>query len=328
MNYRQLGKTGLKVSALGFGCGAVGGLLVRGDRAEQLRTVARAVELGINYFDTAQMYGDGRSETNLGALLAELGVDAIVGTKVQLKAEEIDNVEQALTRAVETSLLRLRRETIDLMQLHNIVTAQRQPGKHSVTVEDVHVAMHTFEKLHTQGKVQFWGWNGLGDTSALHAALAANAHTIQSCFNLLNPSAGQVVAADFPFQDYGQLIDKAAAQEMGVIAIRVLAGGALSGSTARHPNAMPVVDPIASYSDYAADVALAQRFNFLVEEGYASSLIEAAIRFALSQPNISTALIGISNFEQLEVAATAANRGPLSAEALKRVEAIWSDVEG
>lgn len=324
MNYRPLGQTDLTVSALGFGCGAVGGLLVRGDRADQLRTVARAVDLGITYFDTAQMYGDGKSETNLGAVLAELGVDAIVGSKLQLKPEQLDNIEQAITQGVETSLLRLLRETIDLMQLHNTVTTQRQLGDRSVTVADVHTVMQTFEKLHSQGKVRYWGWNGLGETAALHAALSAMAHTIQACFNLINPTAGRPAPTSFPFQDYGQLINQAAAKGYGVIAIRILAGGALSGSTTRHPNAMQVVDPIASHTDFADDVAWAQRFNMLVSEGHADSLIEAAIRFAIGQPGVSTALVGISNLEQLEVAAAAANKGPLAPEALKRVEAIWA----
>ncbi len=65
MEYRQLGRTGHKVSALGFGCGAVGGLLVKGERSEMVRVVARAVEAGITYFDTARIYGNGLSETNL-----------------------------------------------------------------------------------------------------------------------------------------------------------------------------------------------------------------------------------------------------------------------
>ncbi len=324
MNYRQLGKTGLQVSTLGFGCGAVGGLLVRGDRSEMVRTVARAIEHGINYFDTAALYGNGQSETNLGSVLEELKANVIVGTKVRLAAAELDTIEAAIVKSVETSLRRLRRETIDLFQLHNLVTIERQPQRDGVTVADVEVAMQTFEKLRTQGKVRFWGWNGLGDTPALHEALTANAHTIQSCFNLLNPSAGQAVPADFPFQDYGQLIDKAAAQQMGVIAIRVLAGGALSGLADRHPNAMQVVDPIASHNDFAEDVAWAQRFNFLVEEGYASSLVEAAICFALSQPGISTALVGISNMEQLELAVKAANKGPLPPDAIKRLETVWA----
>ena len=70
MQQRVLGKTGIRVSALGFGAGAIGGLLVRGDRPEQTRVVARALDAGITYFDTAPSYGDGRSEENLGAILA------------------------------------------------------------------------------------------------------------------------------------------------------------------------------------------------------------------------------------------------------------------
>jgi L-galactose dehydrogenase/L-glyceraldehyde 3-phosphate reductase len=70
MEYRVLGQTGLTVSALGFGCGSVGGLLVRGERKEIAETVARAVELGVTYFDTAPPYGNGRSEINLAMLMA------------------------------------------------------------------------------------------------------------------------------------------------------------------------------------------------------------------------------------------------------------------
>ncbi len=324
MNYRQLGKTGLNVSALGFGCGAVGGLLVRGERAEMVRTVARAIELGVNYFDTAALYGDGKSETNLGSVLDELKPDVIVGTKVRLSASEMDNIEAAIFQSVENSLRRLRRETIDLIQLHNSLTAQRQPGRDWVTVGDVEVAVQAFEKLASAGKVRHWGINGLGDTSVIHQAITGSTQTIQCCFNLLNPSAGHPVSADFHFQNYHQLIDKAAAKGIGVIAIRVLAGGALSGSTARHPNAMQMVDPIASHNDFAEDVVWAQRFNFFVAEGYASTLIEAAIRFVIGKPEISTTLVGISNLEQLEQAAEAANKGELPFEARARLEPIWA----
>ncbi len=107
---------------------------------------------------------------------------------------------------------------------------------------------------------------------------------------------------------------------MGVLAIRVLAGGALSGSAARHDNATPGVDPIASSATYADDVAQAQRFAFLVDEGFAGSLVEAAIRFAIGKPEISTALVGISDMQQLEQAADAVSRGPLPAEALRRLD--------
>ena len=63
MKYRDLGKTGLRLSEIGFGCGNVGGLMIRGTHEEQVKTVERALELGINYFDTAAKYGNGRSET-------------------------------------------------------------------------------------------------------------------------------------------------------------------------------------------------------------------------------------------------------------------------
>jgi len=104
-----------------------------------------------------------------------------------------------------------------------------------------------------------------------------------------------------------------------------LAGGALSGSLARHANAAPAVDPIASGRRFADDVRRAQRFQFLVDEGYAGSLVEAAIRFAIGKAEVSTTLIGISDMDQLEQAAAHAARGPLPGEALDRLEQVWAN---
>ena len=95
MDYRQLGRTGLRVSALGFGCGDVGGLIVRGTLAERERAVARAVELGINYFDTAAAYGNGRSQENLGEVLQRLKPDVYVGTKFRLEPADLSDVAGA-----------------------------------------------------------------------------------------------------------------------------------------------------------------------------------------------------------------------------------------
>ena len=325
MEYRQLGRTGLYVSALGFGCGAVGGLLVRGDYAEMVRTVARAVELGVNYFDTAASYGDGLSETNLGRVLMELRSEVLVGTKVMIREEELDDIAGAVIRSVERSLGRLGRERVDLLQLHNPLAVARQPGRPWLTAGALAAVGEAFERLRQQGKTRFWGINGIGETAALHAAVdLGQAKTIQCCYNLINPSAGAALPAGFPFQDYDRLIERAAGQGLGVIAIRALAGGALSGTADRHANAAAAVDPIASGRDFAEDVAHAGRFAFLVKEGYAENLAEAAIRFALGKPEISTVLVGISDGEQLEQAARFATRGPLGAAAQARLPALWA----
>src|SRR5271165_3018676 len=104
METRTLGRTGLAVSVLGFGCGAVGGLMVRGNPADQERAIARAVELGINYFDTAALYGNGESERNLGRVLASLRPNIHLGTKVNLAPGERSRIGEAVVASLEQSL--------------------------------------------------------------------------------------------------------------------------------------------------------------------------------------------------------------------------------
>src|SRR3970040_2309201 len=103
MELRPLGRSGLRVSALGFGCGDVGGLIVRGTPAERERAVARAVEAGINYFDTAASYGSGESERNLGRTLKALGLRPYVGTKFRVDPGERDTAG-AIARSLDASL--------------------------------------------------------------------------------------------------------------------------------------------------------------------------------------------------------------------------------
>src|SRR5246127_497768 len=97
MEFRVFGRTGMQLSVLGFGCGAVGGLMVRGDPADQERTIALAIAAGVNYFDTAVQYGDGESEKNLGRVLQNLKpADAVVGTKVRLPGAEFGRIADAV----------------------------------------------------------------------------------------------------------------------------------------------------------------------------------------------------------------------------------------
>jgi aryl-alcohol dehydrogenase-like predicted oxidoreductase len=327
MDYRPLGRTGLRVSALGFGCGDVGGLIVRGTPAERERAVARAVELGINYFDTAASYGNGRSEENLGEVLRRLKPDVYVGTKFRLEPSDLGDVAGAVPRLLEASLRRLGLERVDLLQLHNRIEAtsgERTVGVGTV-LDDVVAAL---QRLREQGKIRFFGITALGEVGALHRALSADAlDTAQVCYNLLNPSAGHAVPSGFPAQDFGGLLGPAHAHGVGVIVIRVLAGGALSGQLARHPVAMASVEPIASGPDYASDVARARQLEWIVLDGHARSLVEAALRFPLGSEAVSTVLLGYSTLEHLEYAASAVARGPLPAAALERLGAAWRQLE-
>jgi aryl-alcohol dehydrogenase-like predicted oxidoreductase len=324
VKYRSFGRTGLRVSELGFGCGSVGGLLVRGDRREMVHTVERAIELGVNYFDTASIYGDGASESNLGAVLQELGTDVLVGTKVRLSTSDMGRIRDAVLESVEASLKRLRLDCVDIIHLHNPISLNRDPKRNSVGLKDLEPVTQAFQFLQEQGKVKFYGINGLGETEALHHAVeVTGAYSIQTCYNLINPSAGKTVPQSFPFQDFKQLIHQASKHGIGIIAIRVLAAGALSGTIQRHSNAAKTVSPIATSKDYAQDVTRAQMFRFLVEQGYTDSLVEAAIRFAISNSVVSTALVGFSNLEQLEQAAEYVAKGPLPTKPLKQIDEIW-----
>src|SRR5438132_1311678 len=121
MEQRPLGRTGLQVSALGYGSGAIGGLFTKGDPAEQRRAIARALDAGITYYDTASSYGDGKSEENLGRVLRELNAwdRAIVGTKVRLEADDLADPVTAIQRSIEASLRRLGHDSVDILHLHN-----------------------------------------------------------------------------------------------------------------------------------------------------------------------------------------------------------------
>ncbi len=124
MEYRVFGRTGLRVSQVGLGCGDVGGLIVRGEPALRTRAVALALSLGINYFDTAPLYGQGVSETNLGLALKENKADVFVGTKMGLTPEDKKDIKNGVIRSLERSLKRLDMESVDLIQLHNRLTSE------------------------------------------------------------------------------------------------------------------------------------------------------------------------------------------------------------
>ena len=175
MQFRTFGRTGMQLSVLGFGCGAVGGLMVRGDPADQERTIARAIAAGVNYFDTAVLYGDGASEENLGRVLRKLKpADVIVGTKVRLPPGGRGRIADAMTMSLDGSLVRLGLDRVDIFHLHNPVTETGGGSSLSVSqvLDDV---VPAFERLRGHGKIRFLGITALGDTAALRQVIDAGA---------------------------------------------------------------------------------------------------------------------------------------------------------
>jgi aryl-alcohol dehydrogenase-like predicted oxidoreductase len=319
MERRRLGRTGLEISVLGFGAGAVGGLMTKGTAADQERAVARAVEFGINYVDTAPLYGNGESERNLGRVLKTLKPDVVIGTKVRLKAADRGRIAEFVAQSMDESLTRLGRDHVDLFQLHNPLAAQDDDDRLAVDIALGEV-VPAMERLREAGKTRFIGFSGVGETPALVKAIDSGAFdTMQVVYNVLNPSAGRSMPRGAPGQDYGQLLERTRAADMGTIVIRALAGGALAGTTDRHPLAMQVVEPIGSASSFAGDVARAKALEPLVKQGVTGSLTELAQRFVIAHPAVTTMLIGYSTLEQLEQAAAAVNKGPLPEEVLQRL---------
>ena len=323
MEMRVFGRTGMQLSVLGFGCGAVGGLMVRGDPLDQERTIARAIAAGVNYFDTAVQYGNGELEKNLGRILQRLKpANVAVGTKVRLPSGDFGRIADAVAKSLEGSLARLRLDRIDIFHLHNAIT--ETGGGEVVSVRQVlGDVVPAFERLRQQGKARFLGFTAIGDTAALHQVIDARAFdSAQVVYNMLNPSAAAGLPANYPAQDYGRLFDHTRAAGVGVIGIRVLAGGALSGSTKRHPIASSPPEPIGTAASYDADVARACRLLLLVKDGFAASLTEAATRFALSHPAMGTILVGMAAPQQFEDALAAVQKGRLPPAALDRLTAL------
>jgi aryl-alcohol dehydrogenase-like predicted oxidoreductase len=312
MEVRELGRTGLAVPRLGFGCGAVGGLMVRGDAAEQARAVGRALDAGVRYFDTAPSYGDGRSEENLGRALAALdgGRDVLVGTKVRLSSADLERPADVVRRSLEDSLRRLGRDRVDLFQLHNRLDGEDFP------VRDVAEAMRRTVDDGLAGHV---GFTGLGTTTTLHRTISEGLfETVQAYVNALNPS-GVHPGATSGEQDFQGLVTRAAEHGVGVIDIRVYAAGALTAATARHPIAGQVGGQPLAGAAYGDDVSRAAALALLAAEADQESGLELGLRFALGLPGISVVLVGLSSFEHLDAALRWEARGPLPPDVSARV---------
>ncbi|MDA1096811.1 MAG: aldo/keto reductase [Chloroflexi bacterium] len=318
---RPLGNTGLTISVLAFGCGNVGGLFTTEAPTDaQVEALERAWNLGVNWFDTAPQYGDGNSERNLGSALRAAGreTDAIVSTKVRVTADDLRfDIRSAIVRSAEASLERLGTDRVALLQLHNRITEVRGTQSDALSLEDVlgpDGALETMERLRAEGMCTAIGMTALGETDALRLAVSSSGfRTAQVYYNVLNPTAAERRPNGLGVYDYGQLLDGMADQKMGVLAIRVLAAGALSNVPPSKPRAGV---PLSPGSEFDEDVRRAQALVPLARE-FETSVARLALRYVVHDPRVSSALLGVSNADELEEAAEAIDEGPLPEEFMR-----------
>ena len=311
MRFRVLGRTGISVSEIGFGCGSTGGLLVRGERADQLAAVEAALEGGINYFDTAAAYGGGRSEENLGEVLAALGADDVVlGTKFRIARGELADADRVVERRLFESLGRLGRTSVAMFTFHG--RAVRDATDDGLTVDEITGPVaDAMGRLVERGLARGMGFTGLGDTTSIRDILASGRFDAFQCYyNILNQSAARPGSSDGA-QDFNGVLEVAADRNLAAIGIRVLSAAALSSSNGRHPNAGPSDSELAAGNRYEIDRDRAEAFRGALAPLGLSNLVELGIRFALSETRLSTVLLGFSDADQVREALEFALLGPL-----------------
>ncbi len=329
---RRLGQTDLKVSEIGFGAGMVAGLFVRGDFESQRRAFERAVELGINHFDTAPLYGDGKSELNLGKVLDDVPADCVIGTKVEYYDEHFADFRSWTLRSIEESLERLGRDSVEILYLHNNVRYGGEgphDGYAAVSPDDVlrpGGIADALDEVRAKGLAKHIGFTGTGDADAVIELIdSGRFEVMQAFYSLLNPSGSIPMHKSSPLHDFKLHISRASQQGMGVVAIRVMGGGVLAGAAAQQGFAGTTSSESVLGFSRDEELRQAKALSFLGSAADPEGGVrKAAIRFALANAEISSSLLGISTLEQLETAAEAARQGPLDAESLARLEDLWA----
>ncbi len=231
MEYAALGRTGLRVSRVGFGGGGIGQVWGATTEAESVRAIHRALELGVNFFDVAPSYGHGKAEEVLGQALEGRQEPVIIATKVRLSADEMADVTGAVKRSVEASLRRLRRDAVDILHIHNRLTPKRGDRPDSLSADDVlGPVLDAYQQVQHAGKTRFIGVSGMEpDPSTLRRIMQSGHYdTVLAYYNLLNQTAQTPVPAGVELFDNGQIIPLAKSLNIGVIGIRSHAAGALS----------------------------------------------------------------------------------------------------
>jgi D-threo-aldose 1-dehydrogenase len=321
MRQRRLGRTGLTVSEFALGGGIVGGILIHPPEEVRLAALERAVRAGCDWVDTAADYGAGESERALGRLLPHVAPRPRLSTKVRVDPAALDDLEGQVRRSLEASLARLGVDRVELFQLHNplgAATSGRQLAAREVLrpggVADV------FDKLRGEGHFGHHGVTALGETPAILEVLRSGRFdTAQVYHNMLNPSAARAVPLAWGGQDFGGVIEACRSRDIGVMNIRVLAGGALAADE-RHGREVVVT----ADADLDREQERARRISGRLGRGYGTRA-QAAVRYALANGDIATIVVGLATLDQLDEALAAFEAGPLPEDAVAEIEACYGE---
>ncbi len=321
---RRFGRSGLEVPAVTFGGGWVGGLLIHGSEAAREEALERAMAAGIDWIDTAALYGNGVSETVIGGWLRGRAPAERprLSTKFNVDTAAGD-VEAQVFASLEASFERLGVSHVPLIYLHNQILADD-----NATTEGRNVRIgellapgglaDILDKVRAQGLCDWIGITGLGDPAPLRQAVdSGRFDAIQVYYNLLNPTAERAAGAGWNSTDFDGLLQACAAQDMGVMNIRIFAGGYLA-SRERHGREISVTDN----AEDAVEEARAEAVFGQLGEAYGTRA-QTALRFGLACPRISTIVLGLAEGAHLTEALQAVEAGPLPEEAIDGLRGVW-----
>jgi aryl-alcohol dehydrogenase-like predicted oxidoreductase len=314
MQSRRLGKIGWDVSEIGFGAWAIGGEWGETDEEESMAALHAAVDAGVTFFDTADVYGDGRSERLLGRLLRERDERLVVATKFGRRVEQdpalytYENLRGWLERSREN----LGVEVVDLVQLHS-------PPWETYYLPEVHEAC---SRLVEEGLVRAYGVSVEKVEEGLKAIEYDGVATIQLIFNLLRQRPAEL------------FFEQARRRDVGVIVRVPLASGLLTGKFDR--NSTFAAEDHRAYNrqgeqfdrgetfsgvDYEAGLEVVEELRPLVPPG--ATLAQLALRWILTFDAVSTVIPGAKTPEQARANAAAADLPAPSPETMERIAEIY-----
>ena len=317
MQLREFGKTGLKVSQIGFGCGRVGGLLINGSRKDRESAFDAALAGGINWFDTAEAYG---SEQALGELLALRSPDVNVSTKVTLDPRSQD-IAGDLVKQAQACMERLQRDHLTVLQVHNRI--DDAGGENSLTsAQMLGPVLDGLLQMQRAGRTRFIGLTALGDTSSILKVLdSGQFQSAQVYYNAINPSAHRAMPAGWSGQDFRGVMAAAKRHGMGMLGVRILDGGIIAADSREKPVSMmtrQTSEEIEQQKTHKMLAMLQAKFPDAI-----SNRAQFGVRYALSCPDLSLGLVGIGAPDHVGQALEAEAMGPLPPDVLAAVEGMY-----